>query len=74
MPLTYETLQNGKIREINTYSRGDIDVVEKRVLRLSEMEASIGQQISGIEKTLEDLNAQLVALKKQRDDLVVLRA
>lgn len=74
MPLTYETLQNGKIREINSYSRGDIDVVEKRVLRLSEMEASIGQQISGIEKTLEDLNAQLVALKKQRDDLVVLRA
>ncbi len=74
MPLTYETLQNGKIREINTYSRGDIDVVEKRVLRLSEMEAIIGQQISGIEKTLEDLNAQLVALKKQRDDLVVLRA
>ena len=74
MPLTYETLQNGKIREINAYSRGDIDVVEKRVLRLSEMEASIGQQISGIEKTLEDLNAQLVALKKQRDDLVVLRA
>jgi len=74
MPLTYETLQNGKIREINTYSRGDIDVVEKRVLRLSEMEASIGQQISGIERTLEDLNAQLVALKKQRDDLVVLRA
>ena len=74
MPLTYETLQNGKIREINSYSRGDIDVVEKRVLRLSEMEASIGQQISGIEKTLEDLNAQLVTLKKQRDDLVVLRA
>lgn len=74
MPLTYETLQNGKIREINTYSRGDIDVVEKRVLRLSEMEASIGQQISGIEKTLEDLNAQLVTLKKQRDDLVVPRA
>lgn len=74
MPLTYETLQNGKIREINTYSRGDIDVVEKRVLRLSEMEAAIGQQISGIERTLEDLNTQLVALKKQRDELAVLRA
>lgn len=74
MPLTYETLQNGKIREINAYSRGDIDVVEKRVLRLSEMEAAIGQQISGIERTLEDLNTQLVALKKQRDDLAVLRA
>lgn len=74
MALTYETLANGKIKEINTYTRIDgVDVVEKKVFKLAEMEATIANQIANLESQLESIQAQVDELKIKRDEFALLR-
>ena len=72
MTITYETLED-KIIETNAYSRGEIEVVEKRPIRLSEAEANVARDISQLEQQIESMSLSLVNLKKKRDDFAALR-
>lgn len=74
MNITFETLQDGKIKETKTYTRMDgVEVDEKRTLLLSEAEAAVAIELSQAEKSRDDLVAKIVELKKKRDDFVALR-
>lgn len=73
--ITYETLQNGKIKQTRSYTRGDgVDVVEKKTFKLSEAEATLATQIASLELNRDDLDTQITDLKKKRDELAALRA
>lgn len=77
--VTYETLQNGKIKELRTYTRpngrgGTVEVTEKDTFRLSEAESTIASQISNFEAQRDTIDTQIADLKKKRDDLAALRA
>jgi|DEB19_MinimDraft_3_1074340.scaffolds.fasta_scaffold11668_3 hypothetical protein len=73
--VTYETLQNGKIRQIKTFTRPDgSEITEKTTFRLSEAEAQLATQISSLEAQRDLYNDQITELQKKRDDLLALRS
>ena len=72
MAITYETVGDTLV-ETNAYSRGEIEIVEKRPLRLSEAEANVAREIAQLELQIDTLNLSLANLKKKRDDFVMLR-
>lgn len=73
--VAYETLQNGKIKQTKSYTRGDgVDVTEKVTFRLSEAEAQLASQLSSLEAQRDAVDAQITELKKKREELAALRA
>lgn len=72
---TYETLQNGKVKQVKTFTRPDgSEIIEKTVFRISEANAQLAAQISNLELQRDAIDAQITDLKKKSDDLAALRA